>query len=133
MLGRPFRISGVVGLGQQRGQTLGFPTANLKGVETIIPGNGVYAVITRHDGKTWPAAANIGANPTFGEQERKIEVHLIGFAGDLYGQALDVDFVAKLRDTRPFASTADLVQQLRIDIEQSSQALGQSHFIAGLV
>ena len=86
-----------------------------------MPGDGVYAVRRRcwHDGSTWPAAANIGPNPTFGEQARKLEAHLIGFDGDLYGQPIAVDFVARLRDTRPFAGAAELVEQLRTDVEQA--------------
>jgi riboflavin kinase/FMN adenylyltransferase len=118
LLGRPYRLSGVVGTGQRRGQTIGFPTANLIQVATVIPGDGVYAV-RAHDpaGRTWPAAANIGGNPTFAEQERKIEVHLIGFSGDLYGRPLSVDFLDRLRDTRPFGSVAELVAQLKHDVE----------------
>jgi riboflavin kinase/FMN adenylyltransferase len=119
LLGRPYRLSGTVVTGQRRGQTLGFPTANLDQVRTLIPGNGVYAVRAYHDGRSWPAAANVGPNPTFGEDARKIEVHFIGFSGDLYGQELTVDFVAKIRDTRPFANVQELVAQVRDDIERA--------------
>src|SRR5262249_32977003 len=97
LLGRPYRLRGTVGTGQRRGHTIGFPTANLEDVPTVLPGDGVYAVRVRHQGRTWPGAANIGPNPTFGEQARKIEVHLIGFGGDLYGQPLAVDFLERLR------------------------------------
>lgn len=116
LLGRPYRITGTVGTGQQRGQSLGFPTANLDAVTTLIPGAGVYAVRAIHGGQTWPAAANVGPNPTFGETARKIEVHLIGYAGNLYEQSLTVDFIAKLRDTRPFASVQELVAQIQDDV-----------------
>ena len=68
-------------------------------------------------------AANVGPNPTFGEDARKVEVHLIGFHGDLYGQPLAVDFIRRLRDTRPFQGADDLIQQLRRDVEQARQAL----------
>jgi riboflavin kinase / FMN adenylyltransferase len=71
----------------------------------------------------WPGAANVGPNPTFGENARKVEVHLIGFQGDLYGQALAVDFIRRLRDTRPFKGADDLVRQLRQDVAQARQAL----------
>jgi riboflavin kinase/FMN adenylyltransferase len=124
LLGRLYRLRGTVGSGQRRGQTLGFPTANLEGVETVIPGDGVYAVRAEHQGRTWPGAANIGPNPTFGEQARKLELHLIGFQGDLYGQGLAVDFVERLRDTRPFRSVEDLVEQLRRDVEQARRLAG---------
>lgn len=123
LLGRPYRVRGLVVKGQRRGQTLGFPTANLEQVETLLPGNGVYAVRAQHEGATWPAAANIGPNPTFGENARKIEVHLIDFAGNLYGQTLAVEFVERLRDTRPFAGVAQLVEQLRQDVEQARKAV----------
>lgn len=117
LLGRPYRLHGVVGTGQRRGQTLGFPTANLERIESVIPGDGVYAARAWLNGHSWPAAVNVGPNPTFGEKARKVEIHLIGFQGDLYGQALAVDFLDRLRDTRPFAGPADLVEQLRRDIE----------------
>jgi riboflavin kinase/FMN adenylyltransferase len=123
LLGRPYRLAGTVGQGARRGQTLGFPTANLEQVRTLIPGNGVYAVRVRRVGQSWPGAANVGPNPTFGEDARKLEVHLIGFAGDLYGQELTVDFVEKIRDTRPFASVAELVAQVRADVERARAAI----------
>lgn len=119
LLGRPYRLRGQVGTGQRRGQQLGFPTANLERAETLLPADGVYAVRAIWQGQTWPAAANVGPNPTFGEQARKVEVHLIDFQGDLYGQPLAVDFVERLRDTRPFAGVAELVAQLVKDVEQS--------------
>ena len=119
LLRRHHRITGTVVAGQRRGQSLGFPTANLGNVETLIPGNGVYAVRAIHLGKSCPAAANVGPNPTFGEDARKIEVHIIGFAGDLYGQSLTVDFVEKIRETRPFGSVAELIAQVQIDVERA--------------
>jgi riboflavin kinase/FMN adenylyltransferase len=122
-LGRPYRLHGKVGVGQRRGQTLGFPTANLQDVPTLIPGDGVYAVRVWWAGKSWPGAANIGPNPTFGEQERKVEVHLLDFQGDLYGRELAVDFMARLRDTRPFAGKEQLIAQLRQDVENARRLI----------
>lgn len=122
LLGRPYRLCGIVARGQQRGKLLGFPTANLEAVATVVPGNGVYAVRAWLDGAAWPAAANVGPNPTFGEDARKIEVHIIGFQGDLYGRELAVEFVERLRDTRPFAGVAELREQLRQDVERARQA-----------
>jgi riboflavin kinase/FMN adenylyltransferase len=125
LLGRPYRLRGVVGEGARRGRTLGFPTANLVRPATLVPGDGVYAVRALVDGgAAWPGAANVGPNPTFGEQARKLEVHLIGFAGDLYGRPLAVDFVARLRDTRPFAGPADLVEQLKADVAAARRVVG---------
>jgi riboflavin kinase/FMN adenylyltransferase len=119
LLGRPYRLRGQVAVGHRRGQTLGFPTANLERVPTLIPGDGVYAVRVFASATAWPAAANVGPSPTFGEQARRVEVHLIGFQGDLYGQELAVEFLDRLRDTRPFAGPAELVEQLRRDVEQA--------------
>jgi riboflavin kinase/FMN adenylyltransferase len=117
LLGRPYRIDGTVVTGAKRGRTLGFPTANLDGVETLLPKEGVYAVRAAVGEATYPAAANVGPNPTFGEDARKIEVHLIGFGGDIYGQPMGVEFVARLRDTRPFAGVSELSDQLQRDVE----------------
>ena len=123
MLGRSFRLAGTVKPGQKRGQTLGFPTANLTTIATLVPGDGVYAVRVSHEDKTWPGAANIGPNPTFGEDARKIEVHLIGFQGDLYDRSLTVYFVERLRDTRPFASVEELKAQLKDDLARAKEIL----------
>lgn len=124
LLDRPYRLAGVVGQGQRRGQTLGFPTANLERIATLIPGDGVYAVRAIVDVAIWPGAANVGPNPTFGEQARKVEVHLIGFQGDLYGRSIAVEFIDRLRDTRPFAGPAQLVEQLRRDVENAGRIVG---------
>jgi riboflavin kinase / FMN adenylyltransferase len=119
LLGRPYSVRGIVGTGQRRGATIGFPTANLERVEMLLPADGVYAVRASVRGETWPAAANLGPNPTFGEDARKLEVHLIGFRGDLYGTEMVVDFLDRLRDTRPFRGVDELVAQLRQDVEQA--------------
>jgi riboflavin kinase/FMN adenylyltransferase len=126
LLGRPHRLHGTVGTGRRRGQALGFPTANLEQLQTLAPGDGVYAVRAEVDGAFFPAAANVGPNPTFGEDARKVEAHLIGFHGDLYGRPLAIDFVRRLRDTRPFAGVAELVGQLRHDVEQARQAVASA-------
>ncbi len=123
LLNRNYRIAGTVVTGAKRGRTIGFPTANLGAVPTVLPGNGVYAVRAEVEGRVWPAAANIGPNPTFGENAQKIEAHLIDFAGDVYGQPMEVEFVARLRDTRPFNGVAELVAQLKQDIEHASRVL----------
>jgi riboflavin kinase/FMN adenylyltransferase len=117
LMTQPYRIRGIVTHGAARGARLGFPTANISGVDTLLPAPGVYAGRACVDGAVWPAAMNIGANPTFGEMNSKVEVHLIGFAGALYGQLLEVDFLHRLRDIRPFASVEELKQQLARDVE----------------
>jgi riboflavin kinase / FMN adenylyltransferase len=119
LLGRPFRLVGVVGRGQERGRKLGFPTANLEQIDTLLPADGVYAVRATFHERTFAAAANIGPNPTFGEQARKVEVHLIDFDSDLHGKALSVEFIERLRDTRAFANVEELIRQLKADVEQA--------------
>ncbi|MCZ2341863.1 MAG: bifunctional riboflavin kinase/FAD synthetase [Bacteroidales bacterium] len=125
LLGRPYRITGKVVTGAQRGRTLGFPTANIDGVPTLVPAVGVYAVRVCVRGEYHLGAANIGPNPTFGETARKIEVHLLDFAGDLYEQPLSLDFVARLRDTRPFAGVDELVHQLQQDVLAARAVLSE--------
>ncbi|MFQ3651247.1 MAG: bifunctional riboflavin kinase/FAD synthetase [Gemmataceae bacterium] len=118
-LGRPYRLRGLVGHGARRGRSLGFPTANLEGTQTLVPAYGVYAARA----KGYPAAVHIGPNPTFGEAQPKIEAHLIGFSGDLYGQELVLEIVARLREVRRFASAEELRNQLRQDIENARKEL----------
>ena len=123
LLGRPYAVRGVVGPGAGRGRTIGFPTANLGGVATVLPPDGVYAGSATVAGRAWPAAVNVGPNPTFGEAARKVEIHLLDFAGDLYGRPLVLQFVARLRATRRFAGPAELVAQLNQDVAAARAAL----------
>lgn len=116
-LGHSYQVLGTVSSGAQRGRTIGFPTANLTQVKTLLPRDGVYAGVAHTDGRCWPAAINLGPNPTFGEQRQKLEVHLIGYQGDLYGQPLAVDFVARVRDTQPFPSLEALKEQIQQDVQ----------------
>jgi riboflavin kinase/FMN adenylyltransferase len=107
--------------GKQRGAGLGFPTANLGSIATLVPGQGVYAAraaVADADGErtTHVAALHIGPNVSFGETAVAVEVHLVGFSGDLYGRSLDVDFLGRLRDTRRFDSIDELKAQLAADV-----------------
>ena len=124
LLGHHYRISGRVGTGAQRGRTIGFPTANLIDVSTLVPANGVYAGSVLIDGKRHAAAVNIGPNPTFGEAAQKIEVYLVDFQGDLYGQILDVDFVDRVRDVRRFSGVDELKSQLTQDVRHVCSIVG---------
>ena len=117
LLHRPYRIRGTVAAGQHRGGKLGFPTANLEHLQTLVPKDGVYAGRAVLGVDSWAGAINIGPNPTFGENARKVEVHLLDFDGDLYGKLLAVDFLDRLRDTQPFPNVEALVAQLRMDVE----------------
>jgi riboflavin kinase/FMN adenylyltransferase len=124
LLGRPHRIRGNVAHGAARGAGLGFPTANLDGIDTLIPDDGIYAAFAQIDGAgaLVPTACHIGPNVTFGEQIRKVEAHLIDFAGDLYGQTVELDFLRRLRPSRKFEGIDDLLAQIRIDVEQARDA-----------
>lgn len=116
MLTRPYRIRGMVTHGAARGATLGFPTANLDGIDTLIPAAGVYAGRTFVDGRPHWSAIHIGPNPTFGESALKVESHLLDFEGSLYGRVVEVDFIARIRDIRTFANPEQLLEQLGQDI-----------------
>jgi riboflavin kinase / FMN adenylyltransferase len=121
MLGRPFDLDGTVVPGQGRGKGLGFPTANVDTQNELRPGAGVYAVRVRLAGEEGylPGAANIGVKPTFGGAEVTVEVHLIDFAGDLYGKELRVQFLERLRPERRFGSPSELVGQIKRDVEEA--------------
>jgi riboflavin kinase/FMN adenylyltransferase len=118
-LGRLYSLSGAVTAGDGRGKTLGFPTANVvpNDDKKLVPANGVYAVwVESEKFKTkHPGMMNIGLRPTFGNTARMLEVHLIGFSGDLYGATLTVHFVAKLRNEQKFGSLQALMAQLQQD------------------
>jgi riboflavin kinase / FMN adenylyltransferase len=124
LLGRPHRIRGAIGRGAGRGSGLGFPTANLVAIDTLIPADGVYAARAHVDGRcpAHPAACNIGPNPTFGEDARKVEAHLLGFSGDLYNRRVELDFIKRLRATRRFSGLDELILQVRADIEETRLA-----------
>jgi riboflavin kinase / FMN adenylyltransferase len=124
MLSQPYRIRGLVTHGAGRGAKIGFPTANLAGIDTLLPAQGVYAGRGWVNGQSWPAAVNLGSSPTFGDASIRVEVHLLGHDASLYGQPMEVDFLARLRDIRPFPSPEALVEQLRRDVEQVRQIVG---------
>lgn len=115
-LGRPYRMVGRVIHGVGRGATIGFPTANLGEVTTLIPAEGIYAGQAVLEDQSWPAAISIGPNPTFGEGALKIEAHLVGYEGTLYGRRIAVDFLARLRNIRRFPSVDELVAQMGRDV-----------------
>jgi riboflavin kinase / FMN adenylyltransferase len=118
-LGAPFMVEGTVVEGDQRGRTLGFPTANIVPDDRLaIPGHGVYAAFA--DGV--PAAVNVGVRPTFDSGRGVlIETYLIDREDDLYGRTLRVAFVERLRGERRFAGVEELIAQMRIDVEEASR------------
>ena len=117
LLTSAYRLTGTVVTGARRGRTLGFPTANLVEIATLLPGNGVYAAVAvLPDGARHAAAVHIGPNASFDATQLSVEAHLIDYAGDLYGSRLHVDFLARLRDTRRFPTVEDLKAQLTADV-----------------
>jgi riboflavin kinase/FMN adenylyltransferase len=119
LLGRPPEIEGVVVLGDQRGGTLGYPTANLDvAADLLVPAYGIYAGSARGH----RAAVSIGVNPHYGGSERRIEPYLLDFDGDLYGERLVVELWRRLRDERAFDSEEDLVRQIAEDVDAARLA-----------
>ena len=117
LLGRPFRIGGRVLHGQKLARQLGTPTANVQLKRRRVPLTGVYLVSVQIDGKVWPGVANIGVRPTVaGDGSAHLEVHLLDFAGDLYGRRLTVEFHHKLREEQRFASLEALKSAIDADI-----------------
>jgi riboflavin kinase/FMN adenylyltransferase len=123
VLGRPHALTGAVVHGDERGRTIGFPTANLDPVPEILPPDGVYAVrVEQREAATdeWRALAggvtNIGVRPTVDGARRTIEAHLLDFAGDLYGSRLRLNLVARLREEKRFASLDELKAQIGRDV-----------------
>jgi riboflavin kinase / FMN adenylyltransferase len=124
LLGRPHLLRGRVAVGDRRGRTLGFPTANLQlPPRLLIPADGVYAGWVPLDGARLPAVLNIGMRPTFGGLRRTIEVHCLDWSGDLYGQWLGIELVARLRGEQRFTGPAALVQQIAADVAQARAVL----------
>lgn len=124
-LGRPYRLAGPIQKGHARGKSLGFPTANLQCEDQFIPADGVYAARSFLGGKNYPVALSIGTMPTFGENARQIEAHIIGFDGDLYGQNLAVDLLDWIREQRKYDNPEPLKIQIEKDIAQSINSLNR--------
>ncbi len=124
LLGRPYAVSGRVVRGDARGRELGYPTANLELTHhKLIPQDGIYFAQVDVGGPTRYGMVSIGVRPTFFDKGlRTVEVHLLDFEGDLYGAALNVQFLRRLRDERKFESALQLVDQMHLD-EQQSRAL----------
>jgi len=119
LLGRPYELDGTVVAGDQRGGTLGFPTANLAiPAGVLVPRYGIYA----GEALDHRAAVSVGTNPHYGGEERRIEPHLLDFDGDLYGRRLLVELWRRLRDERAFESEQALVEQIARDIEETRAA-----------
>lgn len=127
LLGRPHSLGGIVVKGDQRGRTIGFPTANLDGVEEMLPAYGVYAIRVDLGQPGGPAlhdgVANIGMRPTVGGASLRIEAHVFDYAGDLYGAPIRIELVERLRGEQKFAGIDELRAQIANDADAARRAL----------
>ncbi|MBI5420260.1 MAG: bifunctional riboflavin kinase/FAD synthetase [Deltaproteobacteria bacterium] len=121
LLCRPYRVSGPVVTGAGRGRRLGFPTANIQFTQELIPLPGVYVVEAEVAGVGYRAVANVGFNPTFGENSLGVEVHLLDFDRDLYGEEVSVYFRDRIRDERKFKNADELVRQIEKDVRYARE------------
>jgi riboflavin kinase/FMN adenylyltransferase len=126
LLERRPSVRGIVVRGEQRGRQLGYPTANLSSdLEGLVPADGVYAALATVDGRTMPAAASIGNNPTFvGVPDKQVEAHLLDETLDLYGKTLELSFVQYIRDMAKFDNVEALVAQMSDDEAKVREVLG---------
>jgi riboflavin kinase / FMN adenylyltransferase len=126
LLGHPYYIDGTVVAGKRRGRELGFPTANLHSDNELLPPNGVYATTTTIDGIVHASLTNVGVRPTFGDTTKPIiEAYVLGFNGDLYGRALRLGFVQRLRDERKFEDVDALRAQMEADRRRAERLFAQ--------
>jgi riboflavin kinase/FMN adenylyltransferase len=119
LLGRYYVIEGPVVEGFRRGRQLGFPTANVRPINAIVPHKGVYTVRVEWENRLYPGVANVGYNPTFGNQALSVEAHLFDVDADLYGATVRVEFLHRIRDERKFASVEELAAQIASDAQEA--------------
>lgn len=124
LLGRPYRTTGVVGHGDKRGRTLGFPTANVESKDAfLLPPNGIYAVRLIVDGKAMPGACSIGTRPTFYDEmhaKTTVEVYVLNYSGNLYDKEVSIDWYKRLRAEKKFQSADALIAQMEKDKADTS-------------
>ncbi|MCC6503279.1 MAG: bifunctional riboflavin kinase/FAD synthetase [Deltaproteobacteria bacterium] len=123
LLGGNFLISGKVVKGRSIGKEIGFPTANLSATTELMPLDGVYAAWAFVAGRRHGAVVNIGVAPTFGGDKRRVEVHILGFKGNIYGRKIEVEFLRRLRGEKAFKSKEALIKQIRKDAERAARML----------
>ena len=127
LMGHPYQLQGLVGHGDQRGRTIGFPTANLDYArEKVLPASGIYACWAYVGDERHKAAVNLGTNPTFtpDKMTMNVEAFLLDFDRDIYGEALRLEFMARLRDELKYTSVDALIKQIEKDVEQTRKLLG---------
>jgi riboflavin kinase / FMN adenylyltransferase len=117
LLGRPYVLRGEVVVGDRRGSSIGYPTANVvPDADVVVPARGVYAGFVDVGKAVHPACTNVGVAPTFRRGESRIEAHIIGYGGDLYGRVVDVSFVRRIRAERRFSGMEELKEQIARDV-----------------
>ena len=120
LLGRPYVLRGEVVVGDMRGRTIGFPTANvLPDPDAVIPARGVYAGFVRVGEEDYAACTNVGVAPTFQRAESRVEAYLLDFEGNLYGRVVDVSFVRRIREERRFSGIGELKGQVQKDVQEA--------------
>lgn len=124
MLGRNYQIRGTVETGRNRGgKLLGFPTANINLHDELCPKIGVYAVIVKCKGNIYMGVANIGYSPTFDDHIYTVEVHILDFHDDIYGEKIRVDFIQRIRDEKKFSGISELADQIKKDVGKAREIL----------
>ncbi len=123
LLGRPYNLKGTVTGGYRRGAQLGFPTANLEPEKVLLPPEGVYAVFVEREGICFQGVLNIGFNPTFGGEKLTVELHILDFQSDIYGEEIEVFFIDRIREEVRFESPEALLQQIRTDVARARTIL----------
>lgn len=124
MLGRHYQIRGLVVKGRDRGgKLLGIPTANINLQDELCPKTGIYAVTVEYHNRLYRGVANIGYSPTFDDNEFTVEVHLLDFAENIYGEKIRVNFIERIRDEKKFADISELKDQINRDIKTADTIL----------
>jgi riboflavin kinase/FMN adenylyltransferase len=119
MLGRYHFVSGRVVTGKGRGRKLGFPTANISSQTEVVPLNGIYATSIEVKSRQWLSVSSVGVNPTFGDGPRTVESFIFDFESEIYGEAVKLSFVKRIRDEKKFSTVEDLIAQIHGDVEQA--------------
>jgi len=127
LLGRYYQIRGRVTTGRDRGgKLLGFPTANVNLQDELCPASGIYAVTVERNGRTYDGVANIGYSPTFDDHIFTVEVHILDFDENIYGETIRINFIQRIRDEKKFAGVEELSNQIRNDVEEARRILART-------
>ncbi|MDD5205603.1 MAG: bifunctional riboflavin kinase/FAD synthetase [Desulfobacterales bacterium] len=127
LLGRDYQIWGTVVKGANRGgKLLGFPTANIRPADELVPKRGVYVVTVELDGRMYGGVTNVGFNPTFGKNSLSIETYILDFSEDIVGKMIKIKFLDRLRDEKTFSGVKELTDQIALDVQEARRQLSAS-------